>query len=171
MKTVFNSNSQLAETFAAQSQIFGRSKSMFFERETAYSYGHHYIAAKFVKANNGEKVCFVNNRHYSVTTAKHVQNLFAAIPNGIKVFRVPLPRVFDLDQLPTIIKVMTEKAEGYLSKQLTARKSTVNFYIAFNIIGDIKEISELFGLNIPNTWDFNNFEQASKKVIAIQNPS
>jgi hypothetical protein len=66
---------------------------------------------------------------------------------------------------------MTETAEGYLSKQLTARKSTVNFYIAFNIIGDIKEISELFGLNIPRTWDFNNFEKASKKVIAIQNPS
>jgi hypothetical protein len=171
MKTLFNSNQDLANTFAAQSQIFGRTKSMFFEHETAYSYGHHYIAAKFVTANNGEKVCFVNNRHYSVTTAKHVQNLFAAIPNGIKVFRVPLPRVFDLDQLPTIIKVMTETAEGYLSKQLTARKSTVNFYIAFNIIGDIKEISELFGLNIPNTWDFNNFEKASKKVIAIQNPS
>jgi len=171
MKTVFNSNSQLAQTFAAQSQIFGRSNSMFFEFGTAYSYGHHYIAAKFVTANNGEKICFVNNRYYSPTTAKHCSELWNAIPEGIKVFRVPLPRVFDLDQLPTIIKVMTEQAEGYLGKQLKARKSTVNFYMAFNIIGDIKEISELFGLNVPRVWDFKNFTLASEKVSSIQNPS
>jgi hypothetical protein len=171
MKTVFNSNSQLAQTFAAQSQIFGRSNSMFFEFGTAYSYGHHYIAAKFVTANNGEKVCFVNSRYYSPTTSKHCAELWNAIPDGIKVFRVPLPRVFDLDQLPTIIKVMTEQAEGYLGKQLKARKSTVNFYMAFNIIGDIKEISELFGLNVPRVWDFKNFNLASEKVTAIQNPS
>jgi hypothetical protein len=169
MKTVFNSNSQLAQTFAAQSQISGRSKSMFFEFGTAYSYGHHYIAAKFVTANNGEKICFVNNRYYSTTTSKHCAELWNAIPDGIKVFRVPLPRVFDLDQLPYILKVMTEQAEGYLSKQLKARKSTVNFYMAFNIIGDIKEISELFGLNVPNTWDFKNYQQARIKVYNIQN--
>jgi hypothetical protein len=171
MKTVFNSNTQLAQTFAIQSQSHGRTASMFFEYGTAYSYGYHYIGAKFVTANNGEKVCFVNSRYYSPTTAKHCVELWNAIPDGIKVFRVPLPRVFDLDQLPTIIKVMTENAEGYLAKQLTARKSTVNFYLAFNIIGDIKEISDLFGLTVPRVWEFKNFTLASEKVTAIQNPS
>jgi hypothetical protein len=169
MKTVFNSNTQLAQTFAAQSQILGRTKSMFFEYGTAYSYGYHYIGAKFVTANNGEKICFVNSRYYSPTTAKHCGQLWNAIPDGIKVFRVPLPRVFDLDKLPAIIEEMIETAEGYLAKQLTARKSTVNFYLAFNIIGDIKEISELFGLNIPRVWDFKNFTLASEKVNTIQN--
>jgi|688.fasta_scaffold03191_4 hypothetical protein len=169
MKTVFNSNTQLAQTFAIQSQSHGRTKSMFFEYGTAYSYGYHYIGAKFVTANNGEKVCFVNSRYYSPTTAKHCGQLWNAIPDGIKVFRVPLPRVFDLDQLPTIIKVMTEQAEGYLFKQLTARKNTVNFYIANNLISDIKEISELFGLNVPRNWDFKNYEQARQKIYTIQN--
>jgi hypothetical protein len=169
MKTVFNSNTQLAQTFAAQSQILGRTKSMFFEYGTAYSYGYHYIGAKFVNANNGEKICFVNSRYYSTTTSKHCAELRNAIPDGIKVFRVPLPRFFDLDKLPSIIEEMTEKAEGYLAKQLKARKSTVNFYMAFNIIGDIKEISELFGLNIPRVWDFKNFTLASEKVNTIQN--
>lgn len=170
MKTVFNSNTQLAQTFAAQSQTHGKTNSMFFEYGTAYSYGYHYIGAKFVNANNGEKVCFVNSRYYSPTTAKHCGELWNAIPDGIKVFRVPLPRVFDLDQLPTIIKVMTENAEGYLAKQLTARKSTVNFYIANNLISDIKEISELFGLNLPNTFDFKNYHQARVKIYNIENP-
>jgi hypothetical protein len=169
MKTVFNSNTQLAQTFAAQSQILGRTKSMFFQKETAYSYGYHYTAAKFVTANNGEKICFVNSRYYSPTTAKHCSELWKAIPEGIKVFRVPLPRVCELEQLPTIIKVMTKQAEGYLAKQLTARKSTVNFYMAKNLISDIKEISELFGLNVPRTWDFKNFTLASEKVSLIQN--
>jgi hypothetical protein len=169
MKTVFNSNTQLAQTFAIQSQTHGRTKSMFFEYGTAYSYGYHYIGAKFVTANNGQKVCFVNSRFYSTTTSKHCAELRNAIPDGIKVFRVPLPRVFDLDKLPAIIEEMTETAEGYLAKQLTARKSTVNFYLAFNIIVDIKEISELFGLPVPRTWDFKNHEEARQKVYTIQN--
>ena len=169
MRTVFQSNDQLAQTFAIQSQTHGRTKSMFFEYGTAYSYGYHYIGAKFVTANNGEKICFVNSRYYSPTTAKHCAELWNAIPDGIKVFRVPLPRVFDLDKLPAIIEEMTEKAEGYLANQLKARKSTVNFYMAFNIIGDIKEISELFGLNVPRNWDFKNFTLASEKVNKIQN--
>ena len=167
MKTVFNSNTQLANVFATQTQFTGRTNSMFFERETAYSYGYHYIGAKFVTANNGEKVCFVNSRYYSPTTAKHCGELWNAIPDGVKVFRVPLPRVFDLDQLPTIIEEMTENAEGYLAKQLTARKSTVNFYIANNLISDIKEISELFGLPVPNSWDFKNYKQARQKVHTL----
>ena len=116
MRTVFNSNNQLAKTFAAQSQIFGKSNSMFFEFGTAYSYGRHYIAAKFVTANNGEKICFVNSRYYSVTTSKHCGELWNAIPDGVKVFRVPLPRVFDLDQLPTIIKVMKDKHKKAIDK-------------------------------------------------------
>jgi hypothetical protein len=169
MKTVFNSNSQLANTFAAQNQIFGRSKSMFFEHETAYSYGKHYIAATFITADNGERICFVNSRSYSVTTAKHTQILWNAIPDGIKVFRVPMPRYFSYHQVSEVLKPMKEQAEKHLAKQLNARKSTFHFYQARNIIADIKEISELFFLTCPNTWDFKNFEAAREKVVTIQN--
>lgn len=171
MKITFNSNSELASVYAMQTQSHGKGNNMFFEFGTAYSYGHHYIAAKFVTANNGEKICFVNSRSYSVTTSKHCGELWNAIPDGVKAFRVPLPRVFDLDQLPTIIKVMKEKAEDHLAKQLTARKSTVNFSMANKLISEIKEISELFGLNVPRTWSYKNHEQARQKVVLIQNPS
>lgn len=169
MKTVFNSNVDLANTFAAQNQIFGRSKSMFFEHETAYSYGKHYIAATFVTADNGERVCFVNSRSYSVTTAKHTQILWNSIPDGIKVFRVPMPRYFSYHQVSEVLKPMKEEAEKHLAKQIKARKSTIHFYLALNLIGDIKEISRLFSLICPNTWDFKNFEAAREKVVSIQN--
>lgn len=169
MKTVFNSNVDLANTFAAQNQIFGRSKSMFFEHETAYSYGKHYIAATFITADNGERVCFVNSRYYSITTAKHTNELWNAIPDGIKVFRVPMPRYFSYHQVSEVLKPMKEEAEKYLAKQINARKSTIHFYLALNLIGDIKEISRLFSLICSNTWDFKNFEAAREKVVSIQN--
>lgn len=169
MKTVFNSNAQLANTFAAQNQIFGRTKSMFFEHETAYSYGKHYIAATFITADNGERICFVNSRSYSVTTAKHTQLLWNSIPDGIRVFRVPMPRYFSYHQVSEVLKPMKEEAEKHLAKQLNARKSTFHFYQARNIISDIKEISELFFMTCPNTWDFKNFEAAREKVVKIQN--
>jgi hypothetical protein len=171
MKTRFQSNTELANVWAMQTQSHGKGNNIFFEYDTAYSYGHHYIAAKFVMANNGEKVCFVNSRHYSPTTAKHVGKLFNAVPDGIKVFRVPLPRVFDIEQLPTIIKVMKEKVEEHLKKQSNARTSTIGMYIANKLINDIKEFCGLFGLPIPNTCDFKNYKQAEEKVLTIQKPS
>jgi hypothetical protein len=169
MKTVFQSNSQLAQTFAAQSQILGRTKSMFFEHETAFSYGYHYIAAKFITADNGEKVCFVNRRQYSVTTAKHCGELLKAIPYGIKVFSVPIPRNFGYWQIGEVLKQMKEEAESYFKKQLSARTSDFNYSIGMRIVGDIKEISELFSLCVPSLWDFEYQKQAFEKVKSIWN--
>ena len=169
MKTVFNSNSQLAQTFAAQSQILGRTKSMFFEHETAFSYGYHYIAAKFITADNGEKICFVNRRHYSVTTAKHCGELLKAIPYETKVFRVPIPRNFGYWQIGEVLKQMKEEAESYFKKQLSARTSDFNYTIGMRIAGDIKEISELFSLCVPSLWDFEYQKEAWQKVSSIWN--
>ena len=172
MRTVFNSNQDLANIFAAQNQVLGRTKSMFFEHETAYSYGRHYIAAKFITADNGQKVCFVNSRNYSVTTAKHVQNLFNAVYSNqpqTKVFRVPIPRNFGYWQIGEVLKQMKEEAESYFKKQLSARTSDFNYTIAMRIAGDIKEISELFSLCVPSLWDFEYQKEAWQKVSSIWN--
>jgi hypothetical protein len=172
MRTVFNSNQDLANTFAAQNQVLGRTKSMFFEHETAFSYGYHYIAAKFITADNGQKVCFVNSRHYSVTTAKHVQNLFKAVYYNkaeTKVFRVPIPRNFGYWQIGEVLKQMKEEAETYFKKQLSARTSDFNYTIGMRIAGDIKEISELFSLCVPSLWDFEYQKEAWQKVSLIYN--
>ena len=80
-----------------------------------------------------------------------------------------MPRYFSYHQVSEVLKPMKEQAEKHLAKQLNARKSTFHFYQARNIIADIKEISELFFLTCPNTWDFKNFEAARQKVVTIQN--
>jgi hypothetical protein len=69
MKTVFSSNYDCIHAFAQRSQDKGRSSSgnVFFERNTLYSYGHHFELAKFV----GENLVLINDTSYSVYTSKH----------------------------------------------------------------------------------------------------
>jgi hypothetical protein len=168
MKTVFNSSVQVANVFATQTQYTGRTKSMFFERETAFSYGRHYIAAKFMTADNGEKVCFINKKQYSNTTAKHCQKLSNAIPDGIKVFRLSFGSWIDRDNLLDLIKNEIREIESLLSKQLSARTNWLYFYDANDMIKDIQEVCYLFGLNVPNKYSFTNYQKASVKCYKIR---
>jgi hypothetical protein len=168
MRTVFNSNDQFANVFASQTQFNGRTNSMFFERETAYSYGKHYIAAKFMTADNGEKVCFINKKSYSNSTAKHCQKLWNAIPDGIKVFRLSFGSWIDRDNLPELIKKEVREIERLLSKQLTAR--TYFYYAgrAVELFNEINEISDLFGLPRISTKEFKNWDAAMNKSAWIK---
>jgi hypothetical protein len=168
MKTVFNSHEQLANVFASQTQFNGRANSMFFQRETAYSYGFHYIAAKFMTANNGEKVCFINKNPYSNSTRKHCQKLLCAIPDGIKVYRLSFGSWIDRDNLPDLIKKEVREIERLLSKQLTARSYFHYVSQAVELFNDVNEICSLFGLQKIYTCDFKNWVTAINKATEIE---
>jgi len=168
MKTVFQSNSELANVFAAQKQFNGRANSMFFQRETAYSYGFHYIAAKFLTANNGEKVCFINKNPYSNSTRKHCQKLWCAIPDGIKVYRLSFGSWIDRDNLPDLIKKEVREIERLLSKQLTARSYFHYVSQAVQLFNDVNDICTLFGLQKIYTCDFKNWVAAINKATEIE---
>jgi len=56
MKKVFNTASELIHVYAQQSQESGRCHNVFFENTTdLYSYGHHYLLAKFIKTKESGK--------------------------------------------------------------------------------------------------------------------
>ena len=168
MRTVFNSHAQLANVFASQTQFNGRTNSMFFERETAYSYGRHYIAAKFMTADNGEKVCFINKNQYSNSTAKHCQKLWNSIPDGIKVFRLSFGSWLDRDNLEDLIKKEFREIEILLAKQLNARSNWLYFYTATDMIKNIQEICYLFSLNVPDKYSFSNYQKASVQCYKLR---
>jgi hypothetical protein len=168
MRTVFNSNTELASNFATQNQFYGRSNAMFFEREQAFSYGKHYLAAKFLTANNGEKVCFVNSRPYSVTTAKHCQELWNAIPDGIKVFRLWFGPYLDFDNLEELIKKEKKEIELILLKQLSAHTNWFLFFHANERIENVQEICKLFGFDVPKKESFENYLLAAAKSHEIK---
>lgn len=75
MKTVFRNTQEVCHIFAAQAQQEGRANSVFFHRDTIYSYGYHFPMAKILNWNT----ILITDRSYSVTTAKHLRELRSAV--------------------------------------------------------------------------------------------
>jgi hypothetical protein len=87
-KTVFN-NQELCHAWAAYNRdpksldappSHGRNTqgSLYYEGDEIYSYGYHFLAAKFHTTANGP-VVLINNDNYSPTTAKHLRDLHRAV--------------------------------------------------------------------------------------------
>lgn len=75
MKKVF-SNSETIHVFAQQSQSEGsnQSRTIFFNQNKIYSFGHHYLLGEFI---NPETI-IINDFGYSVSTSKHISELTSA---------------------------------------------------------------------------------------------
>lgn len=167
MKTVFQSNSELAHVWANQLQIEGKANNMFFNGPVIFSYGTHYEIARLVESKNGQKVCFVNSNGYSSSTAKHTAHVWNAIADGVLTFQVPFIKgvggywhrqthYFDLKELDKVIESMLIQCENLVFNQLKAVSNFRYFLDAQNKFQDIIEISVLFGLDIParpENWD------------------
>lgn len=173
MKTVFQSNSELAHVWANQLQIEGKANNMFFNGPVIFSYGTHYEIARLVESKNGQKVCFVNSNGYSSSTAKHTAHVWNAIPDGILTFRVPFikgvggywhrqTQYFDIKELSKIIDAMLMQCKNLVFDQLRAVSNFRYFLDAQNKFQDIIEISVLFGLDIPARPE--NWEKAKEKA-------
>lgn len=65
---IIKSNADLCHTFSNKLKDRGKYGNLFFEHNKLYSYGYHYLLAKFVKDN----VILINDSGYSVTTSKHI---------------------------------------------------------------------------------------------------
>lgn len=170
MKIRFSSNTDLAQAWANQSQPEGKGNSMFFVNENVYSYGMHYVAGTIVENIAGQKVAIINGTSYSVSTAKHVGEVMSASMKLYTTFKIPFGRSFSVDKLPAILEVMTKEVEKLSEKQLRARKSTHNYYMALRMVDDIKELSWHFGLPVPNTSSFKTFCEASADAFRKQAP-
>ena len=168
MKTVFNSNTELANIWAMQTQSYGKANSMFFNHNTAYSYGFHYMAGELLTLK-GEKVCILNSTPYSVTTSKHVSELrAAAMCKGYKCFSLPFGRVFDQNKICVYLSELIKQAEGLLRKQFNARTTTFNFDRAEYLIYQIIDLCRLFDEEQPKPEDFKLYTELKNKIYAIQ---
>ena len=70
IKKVFSNGSQVLHLWANQSQSDARSSNVFFEGNTAYSYGYHFPLGQ-IHDFNGHKIAVLTSHSYSNTTAKH----------------------------------------------------------------------------------------------------
>lgn len=83
-KSIFDT-AQCAHVWAQQNQDWGRNAkgTVYFERETIYSYGSHFPMARFARPD----VVLVNRAKYSVSTSSHQSDVESAIRH-VKSFAV-----------------------------------------------------------------------------------
>lgn len=84
IKRVFTNGDQVLHLWANQSQNDARSKNVFFQGRSAYSYGYHYKLAELVEYN-GQTVAVINDTGYRVTTAKHIHSAVHATSHLVTV--------------------------------------------------------------------------------------
>jgi len=75
MKRVFTNSTDVIHLFAQRSQTEAQCSNVFFENDRIYSYGHHYLLAEFIKNDSGNEAILINDIGYSVTTAKHINEV------------------------------------------------------------------------------------------------
>ncbi len=96
-KQVF-SNSQLCHVWANQVQETGRNakNSLYFSGPKIYSYGSHFLAAKFFNVK-GQKIVLINSHNYSSSTAGHLSDIRSSLRGHEDILTFSVPQVNELN--------------------------------------------------------------------------
>ena len=157
MRNVF-SNSELAHTYANQSQNSGRSSSMFFEGSTIYSYGYHFPIARIMTNEQGQEALLFTTRGYSNTTGKHITIVRSATRQYKTIYCNNPKGSHD------------ENFKAWLSSSETIAKNLINARKPEKYLTEIsynkrqaEQYSEFFGIDIPenlqNVFNISNKQE------------
>ena len=167
MKTVFT-NSEIVHVFNQQNQSNGRTPngSMYFIDNEIYSYGSHYLLAKFLDP----KTILINDSGYSASTNKHIGLISAATGDKKQFFVTKTDFKIVNENLKEFLKKLvnaTKRKEWYLSKI----DSTLKMYFEFleftkqkTKFKEHKEHRETLRLANKFYNDFDNLEQTIKEA-------
>ena len=131
MKTVFNSNREVAHVFAQQTQFEGRARHLYFYGNKIYSYGIHFLLAEFITNKAGEKAILINDEQYSNSTRKH-QKLVVAATRQYRQFFLSNSNGE---------KVLT-RLSNYIDLTAKARKPEIYINSAIQIFNAFKEFCQ-----------------------------
>ena len=147
MKNIFT-NSELAHTYANQSQQSGRnsSGSFYFDGKTIYSYGRHFPIAKIVRNESGNECMLFTYRSYSNSTSKQVSIVRNATRQYKKIYCYNPEDSHELN-----FKSWLNLAEIETAKLQKAKKPELylNQLSILNI--EALEYAEFFNIEIPVT--------------------
>jgi hypothetical protein len=134
MKTVFSSTSEVCHVFAQRVQTEGRAGNVFFEGNVIYSYGYHYELARFFQGANNQTAILINDRGYSVSTAKHIGRVRAATSHFTQ---------FNFTE--TDGKAVLSELESLAKKMIKARKPEIYINQANNLLDSYIEYCNFTG--------------------------
>lgn len=152
-KQVWRDSQECAHRWAANKHAAGRAGNVFFEGATVYSYGRHFaIAAHQTRTGKGHKngAAFVllTTRTYSVSTARHINEVRRAVPSGTTVFHVRNPTATTRAEHRANLKECAEKALELCTKARTARARKAEYEAeAARTIKSANEYAEAVGLS------------------------
>jgi hypothetical protein len=161
MKTVFNSNSELSHAWANNLSNHGRTKNMFFENDSIYSYGYHFLIAKKFE---DLKLVLINSNGYSSSTSKHVNHVYKSISDEYRILRVPFYQN-KIGNFEEVVKKLSSQIDDYLKQQLNARYNTFGFSQALSLWSTLACFCEIFQLEIPPLPE--NWDQAKEKFAIL----
>jgi hypothetical protein len=164
--------SELCHKWANMEQESGRTStgSLFFNRNTIYSYGDHFAIAKHVTNEQGQRAILFTERDYSNTTAKHKRSVWMSCKNDNIIFCAN-----PIGSHETNFKNWEQRAEHEAARKLqTARKPEKYLQILSNIQDVAIKYADFFSIEIPETLkavlsikDKNEFLQYENKAIEL----
>jgi hypothetical protein len=168
MKNIFT-NSELAHTYANQSQQRGRtsSGSFYFEGKTIYSYGQHFPIANIVTNDKGEEVMLFTYRNYSNTTSKQISIVRSATRQYKKIY-CHTPKGNHSTNFDNWLKLGEQQAE----KLKKAKKPELYLNELNRLNSEVSEYTQFFSLEIPiklkevlSIKDKNEYLQYESKAL------
>ncbi len=168
MKNIFT-NSELAHTYANQSQQRGRtsSGSFYFEGKTIYSYGQHFPIANIVTNDKGEEVMLFTYRNYSNTTSKQISIVRSATRQYKKIY-CHTPKGNHSTNFDNWLKLAKQQAE----KLKKAKKPELYLNELNRLNSEVSEYTQFFSLEIPqylisvlSIKDKNEYLQYESKAV------
>ena len=141
--------SELCHKWANQQQESGRTSTgtMFFNRNTIYSYGDHFAIAKHVTNEQGQRAILFTERDYSNTTAKHKSSVYMSCKNDNLIYCANPIGSHEIN-----FKHWEQSAEhDGASKLAKARKPEKYLNILSNIETKANIYASYFGIELPET--------------------
>ena len=142
MKNIFT-NSELAHTYANQSQQSGRnsSGSFYFDGKAIYSYGRHFPIAKIVRNESGNECMLFTYRSYSNSTSKQVSIVRNATRQYKKIYcynpedshELNFKSWLNLAEIETAKLQKAKKPELYLNQLGILNREALEYAEFFNI--------------------------------------
>ena len=168
MRNVLRNTEEVAHIWAQQTQPSGRGGNVFFEAKTLYSFGHHFVTAKFVTAPSGEKCVLLNSHTYSATTSKHQRQALDALRNNlVPIFHVKFPERFPIghgysleDCLQTEKRDFQNNIDLLLEKASKARERKESYLSRAIVLSNhFNSLAEFFGSRLTIEIDSVTVEQ------------
>ena len=148
MRNVLGSIDEVCHVFARQSQDYGKSGSVYFEKNIIYSYGSHFPIAKII---NNDTVIFTS-RKYSSTTATHKSTVqralshfrFIYVPHIDSNLKINIEeRTHDINTLLEKASVAVKNAPLYIADAREMYEHLIEFKALTKQKGCTRELRKL----------------------------